>query len=104
MSELFETIEMKALDKAEMERVAAEERRAERKRETKAKRQKATMTLLGRTGLSALVCLALWIAGKFGLVDGTLVMALFGAIIAWICLWMGAWIQFMWCKGGLFEW
>ena len=103
MSELFDTIEMKALDAAERERIAQEQKQIERRRATKAKRTKATYTLLIRAGISALVCLALWLAGKFDLVNDNLVMALYAAIFCWLCLWIGAWFQFMWCKGGLFE-
>lgn len=104
MSELFDTIEMKALDAAEQERLAYEEKQAERKRATKAKRVKATRTLLTRTGISALICAGLWLAGKFGLMNTTLVLCLYAAIFSWLCIWIGAWLQFMWCKGGLLEW
>ena len=104
MSELFDTIEMKALDQAERERIACEERRAERRREARAKRNKATWTMMTRTGVAAVIATGLWVAGRYCMIDANLVMALVAAIIAWICFWLGAWIQFMWCKGGLMEW
>lgn len=104
MSELFDTINMKALDSAEIERAAAEEKQAERKRAAKAKRAKATYTLLTRVGSAALVCLLLWLAGKFDLMNDNLVLCLYAAIFSWLCIWIGAWVQFMFCKGGLLEW
>ena len=103
MSELFDTIEMKALDSAERERIAFEEKMAERKRAAKAKRDKATRTLLTRTGISAAICAALWLAGKFDLMADNLVLCLYAAIFSWLCIWIGAWVQFMFCKGGLLE-
>lgn len=104
MSELFDTIELKAQEQAELERLAYEEKQAERKRAAKAKRVKATRTLLTRAAGAALVCLALWLAGKFDLMNDNLVLCLYAAIFSWLCIWVGAWIQFMWCKGGLLEW
>lgn len=103
MSELFETINMKALDSAERERVAFEERQAERKREAKAKRINATKKLLTRTAIVILTALGLWLAGKYYLMDATLVLVLYAAIFCWLCIWIGAWFQFMFCKGGLLE-
>ena len=104
MSELFDTIEMKAQEQAELERIANEERQAERKRAAKAKRDRATRTLLSRVGSAAIVCLGLWLAGKFELMNVSLVLCLYAAIFSWLCVWIGAWIQFMFCKGGLLEW
>ena len=103
MSELFETINNNAQDFSELERIANEERQAERKHAAKAKRDKATRTLLSRVGSSAIVCLGLWLAGKFKLMNVTLVLCLYAAIFSWLCVWIGAWIQFMFCKGGLLE-
>jgi hypothetical protein len=90
MGELFDTINMKALDSAELERAAYEEKQAERKRATKAKRAKATRTLLTRTGISAAICAALWLAGKFDLMADNLVLCLYAAIFSWLCIWVGA--------------
>ena len=103
MSELFDTIELKAQEQAELERLAFESRQVERKRAAKAKRDKATWTLLTRIGTAALICLGLWLAGKFDMMSAKLVMALYAAIFSWLCIWIGGWVQFMWCKGGLFE-
>ena len=103
MSELFNTIEMKALDSAERERIAFEERQAERKAAAKAKRNKATRTLLIRILTFVVLCLALWLVGKLGLMNVNLILCVYAAAFSWLCLWIGAWVQFMWCKGGLFE-
>ena len=103
MSELFDTIEMKALDAAERERIAQEQKLMEHKRAVLAKRHKATRTVLLRIGGAVLVCLALWLAGKFELMNVNLVLCLYAAIFSWLCLWIGGWVQFMFCKGGLFE-
>lgn len=103
MSELFETIEMKALDSAERERIAFEEKLIERRRTAQAKRNKATKKLLTRTGIVILITLGLWLAGKFGLINATLVMCLTAAMFMWLAYWAGAWVQFMWCKGGLLK-
>lgn len=59
--------------------------------------------MLSRTGVSVLICLALWLAGKLDLVNDNLVLGLYAATFSWLCLWIGAWVQFMFCKGGLFE-
>lgn len=103
MGELFDTIEMKALDAAERERIGQEQKQMEHKRAVQAKRHKATRTMLSRIGCAVLACLALWVAGKFELMNTNLVLGLYAAIFAWLCLWIGAWVQFMFCKGGLFE-
>ena len=103
MSELFDTIELNAQEKAELERLAYEQKQIERKNAAHAKRRKATRTVLTRIGGAALVCLALWLAGKFELMNVNLVLGLYAAIFSWVCLWIGAWVQFMFCKGGLFE-
>ena len=103
MSELFDTIEMKALDATERERIAYEERQAERKREVKAKRGKAIRAMLKHFGIAVLVCLGLWLAGKLDLMNDDLVLALIAAIGAWLAYWFGAFVQFMWCKGGFME-
>lgn len=104
MSELFETIEMKALDQAERDRIAYEERQAQRKRDVKAKRQKATVTMLTRVVTAVLICLALGLASKFNLMDTSLVLYLIAVVGAWLTYWIGAFVQFMWCKGGFMEW
>lgn len=103
MSELFDTINMKALDEAERERVVFEEQQVERKRAVKAKRVKATRTMLKQFGIALLMCLGLWLAGKFDLMNDNLVLALIAAIGAWLAYWFGAFVQFMWCKGGFME-
>ena len=104
MSELFDTINMKALDSAEIERIANEERQAERKRANLAKRHKATRAMLVRFVTFVALCVSLWLIGKFELMNVNLIMCVYAAAFSWLCLWLGAWIQFMWCKGGLFEW
>jgi hypothetical protein len=37
------------------------------------------------------------------MVNDNLVLCLYAAIFSWLCLWIGGWVQFMFCKGGLFE-
>ena len=104
MSELFDTINLKAQGSAENDRAAEEKKQAERKSAAQAKRKKATCTLLTRAGISALICAGLWLAGKFELMNLNLILCLYAAIFSWLCIWIGAWIQFMFCKGGLLEW
>lgn len=103
MSELFETINMKALDQAEQERIDFEERQIERKRAARYKRRKATKALLIRVAVAAVLFIAMWVAGKFDLMADVLILWLYGGVAAWLCIWCGAWYQFMWCKGGLLE-
>ena len=103
MSELFDTINMKALDSAELERQAYEEKQAERKRAAKAKRQKATKKMLFRVLIAVVLCVAMSLAGRSGLMAVTLIRAVYLALATWISFWLGAWAQFMWCKGGLLE-
>lgn len=104
MSELFDTIEMKALDAAERERIAYEEKLQARKNAAKAKRREAHRALLVRLAIAALLVLALRLAVGFELMAENLVLWLYAGIAAWVSAWWGAWVQFMWCKGGLLKW
>lgn len=110
MSELFETIEMKAdkakaeaKNRAEADRVAHEARQEERKRSAQVKRKKAAVALLARVAFAVLLVVSVWAAGKFGLVAEQLTVWLYAAIGSWLAYWFGAFVQFMYCKGGLLE-
>ena len=64
-------------------------------------RRKANRQFIIRTVLTILVCALIWLAGFFGLMDVRLSVPLAGAVGAWFAFWFGAWVQFMWAKGGL---
>ena len=104
MSELFETIEKNAQDQAERDRVAYEERQAERRRTVQAKRRKATVSMLIRLLVVVALCAAMSLARSADLMAVELVRGVYVALAAWLSFYLGAWIQFMWCKGGLLEW
>ena len=104
MSELFDTIEMKAQEQAELERLAYEEKQAERQKAKKAKRWKATRALLIRILIAVGICVAMSLAGRSGLMDLLLIRSVYLVLASWLSFWIGAWFQFMWCKGGLLEW
>ena len=103
MGELFDTINMRALDSAERERIIHEEQQAELRAAKKAKRHQATKKMLTRVGAVVLICAGLWLAGKFNLINTTLVLVLYAALFMWLAYWLGAFVQFMFCKGGLLE-
>ena len=110
MSELFDTIEMKAdqkkkeaRSKAEAEKAAQAHREEEHRRAALAKRKRATRSIVFRVLTFIALTVALWLAGKFELMHANLIMSVYAAAFAWLCLWIGGWAQFMWCKGGLFE-
>lgn len=110
MSELFETIEMKAdqakikaKNKAEAEKAAQEAREEERRRAAHAKRNKATHRMVTRLAITLALVAGLWLSGKFGLIAEQLIVWMYGAAGSWFTYWLGAYVQFMWCKGGYME-
>ena len=104
MSELIETIEKKAA-KAEADDLQEyETRQAERKERARAKRRQATLAFIIRLAVTVLLVLGMRLAAKFGLMADTLVLWLYAAVVFYLALYLGAWVQFMWCKGGLLEW
>ena len=110
MSELFETIEKKAdlkkteaKNKAEAEKAAQAAREEEHRRTAMAKRRKATKSITTRLIFTLAVVVGLWFSGKFGLIAEQLIVWMYGAIACWFTYWFGAWMQFMWCKGGFME-
>ena len=110
MSELFETIEMKAdrakvnaKNKAEAEKAAQEAYEEERRRAARAKRCKATRRMVIRLAITLALVVGLWLAGKFGLIAEQLIVWMYGAVASWFAYWLGAYVQFMWCRGGYME-
>lgn len=43
-------------------------------------------------------------AMRAGLVSSVLALPVMLFGLSWMVFWFGAWMQFMWCKGGLMEW
>lgn len=103
MSELFDTIEKRAQEQAERERAAFQQLQAEQKRANHTKRKKATVSVALRLLISGVLCVAMSLAGRAGLMDTTLIRAVYAAMVAWIAFWLGAWAQFIFCKGGLLQ-
>lgn len=103
MSEMFQTIEKQAQEQAERERLAYEERQLELKRSALAKRRKATRSMVIRLLATIALVVSMSLAGKYGLMDRSLIRGIYVALAAWISFWLGAWSQFMWCKGGLLQ-
>lgn len=103
MSEMFEAIERNATERAERERIAQEEQMTAWKKAKVAQRRKATRGLLIRTLVVIALCVAMSFACSSGLMDLTLTRWISVALVTWLAFWIGAWFQFMWCKGGLLE-
>ena len=108
MSELFETINanaeeanVRAQEEARATYDAHEQRLADKKLVAKMRRQKATRTLILRIAIAVVLCVGLWLAKTAGLVVVDFALLVVSAIFAWLAFWLGAWVQFVWCKGGL---
>lgn len=66
-------------------------------------RRKATRALLIRA-LSAVAAVAgLWLAQRANLIAWQLAVPLQTAVMVWFAVWFGGYMQFMWCREGLFE-
>lgn len=108
MSELFETINTNAEEataraqkEAEAVQEAQEQRLADKRLVAKMRRQRATRTLIVRTIIAAALIVGLCLANDAGLVVADFAVIVISAIFSWIAFWFGAWVQFVWCKGGL---
>lgn len=108
MSELFETINnhseeatVRAQEEAKAAQEAQEQRLADKKLVAHMRRQRATRTLVLRTLIAAMLIVGLCLAKNAGLVVADFALVVISAIFAWLAFWLGAWVQFVWCKGGL---
>lgn len=96
MSDMFDKINENA------ERVAAAHRE-EQLRRHQAKHQKANKQILIRIAIAVVLTVALYLAAKLGLVVRGLSITLIPAVFVWLAFWVGAWVQFAWCRGGLMK-
>lgn len=103
MSELFDTIDKRAQEQAERERAAYDHHLAEVRKAAQTKRRKASAGMILRVLVTVAICVAMSLAGKHELIDRAVIRGIYVALAAWVSFWAGAWIQFMWCKGGLLQ-
>lgn len=103
MSELFETIEKNAKDSAERERLAYEEQQQLQSKARQLKRRRATKALISRVLIVVALCVGMSLASRAGLMEVVLIRGIYAALATWIAFWVGAWFQFMYCKGGLLQ-
>lgn len=103
MSELFDTIEMKAQDSAERERQAYEEQQQLQTKTRQLKRRRATKALVLRILAAVALCVAMSLAKRSGLMAEELIRGIYLVLAAWLSFWVGAWFQFMYFKGGLLQ-
>ena len=67
------------------------------------KRRKATRQLLICAALAVVVVVCLSLALKFDLISWPLVFAFDCCAMVWLAVWLGAWLQFMFCKEGVLK-
>lgn len=108
MSEMFDAINAQASQASEREREEAErnekmltEWRAQQERRRIRQRKRATRSLILRALFVVAAVVLLCIAQVAGLIDFRLAVALSGIVSGWLCVWAGAWLQFMFADGGL---
>lgn len=87
---------------ADRRQMAAEAERVNRETRRAVLRRKATRRAVSRSVVTVLFCLGLWLAMGFDLMAAQLAIPLMAVALAWLTFWAGAWVQFMWPKGGLF--
>lgn len=64
-------------------------------------RNKATRSLVVKAALVLAICICLMLAMRFDLMSTLFGVPCMAAALAWLTFWLGAWVQFMWAKGGL---
>lgn len=65
------------------------------------KRKRATLALLLRVVVGIALAFLTVMAKKYGLMQWELSGFILCAISCWLTMWVGAWVQFMWCKEGV---
>lgn len=108
MSELFEAINTHSEEAAAQARVDAEElqkieeaRAADKKRVHKMRHRRATRTLAFRLVIAAALCVGVCLATHASLMAEDFAVLVLAMVFSWFSFWAGAWVQFVWCKGGL---
>lgn len=66
-------------------------------------RRVACKKLITRTVVAFALVVALYIAPTLGLISWFVAVLAIAATGFWLCIWLGAWLQFMWCKEGLMK-
>lgn len=108
MSELFETVDANRAAAEERQRAEAQAAEAalaewqeQQERRRIRRRKRATRSLVLRTLFVVAVQVLLALAMFEGLMDARLAVALGAFASCWLCVWIGAWLQFMYADGGL---
>lgn len=84
-------------------KLAEDAERVSRELHRNKQRRKATRAIIWRL----IFCLVVWggltVAQICGLISVWLAVPLAAAVMVWAAFWAGAWVQFMYCKGGLLD-
>ena len=65
------------------------------------KRKKATRALIARVVIAILLGIGIAVLCKFNHLSPVVAIASISALWGWLSIWVGAWCQYMWGKGGL---
>lgn len=108
MGDLFEAINTNAEEAAARAREDAEAlqkieeaRAADKKRVTKMRHLRATRTLAFRLVIAAAIIVCVGLATRSGYMLEDFAILVISMVFSWFAFWAGAWVQFVWCKGGL---
>lgn len=63
--------------------------------------KRATLALLIRVVLTIAICSLVCICKTQGLLTWEVAFVAVAGLSSWLCLWVGAWMQFLWGKEGL---
>lgn len=66
--------------------------------------RKANKALVKRAVIAVVLCAVLVLAQILDLVDWHLSVPIMCATMIWVAVWFGAWLQYRFCRGGVFEW
>ena len=66
--------------------------------------RKANKALVKRATIAVVLCAVLVVAQIFGLINWQLSVPIMAAAMTWVAVWFGAWLQYRFCRGGVFEW
>lgn len=65
--------------------------------------KRATLALLIRVAVAVSLSFCLVMCTKYELMAGDVCIFFIVALASWLCIWVGAWMQFMWGKEGLLK-
>lgn len=99
--ELQEMVNEKATERQAAADAIAKQANANQVTRTAATRRKATKRVAGRLLICAVIWLTMLVAVLFNLIHLALAVTIAAGSMVWASYWLGAWVQYMYCKGGL---